>query len=98
MKKAKMYVDVEPRKIAQRVIHFDDGKLNCIEFMFDNDIEQITAVIDPKHKTHDGELVKKVCERISRNVRVTNIQGEWFVIESDLRNILNKILKEYEGE
>lgn len=96
MSKAKVYVDVEPRKIAQRVIHFDDGKLNCVEFMFDSDIEQITTIIDLKHKSHNGELIKKVCEEIGRNVRVTKIQGEWFVIESDLRSILNKILKEYD--
>lgn len=49
-------------------------------------------------KTHDRELVKEVCEKIARNVRVRKIQEEWYVIETDLRAILDKIQKEFEDE
>ena len=47
-------------------------------------------------KTHDRELVKEVCEKIKRNVRVTRIKKKWFAFEDDLRNILDQIQKEYE--
>lgn len=47
-------------------------------------------------KAHDRELVKEVCEKIARNVRVRKIQEEWYAIETDLRAILDKIEKEYE--
>lgn len=47
-------------------------------------------------KEHDRELVKEVCEKIKRNVRVTRIKKKWFAFEDDLRNILDQIQKEYE--
>ena len=49
-------------------------------------------------KTHDRELVKEVCEKIARNVRVRNIQEEWYVIEADLRAILDQIQKDFEDD
>lgn len=47
-------------------------------------------------KTHDRELVKEVCGKIARNVRVRKIQEEWYAIETDLRAALDQIQKEYE--
>lgn len=49
-------------------------------------------------KTHDRELVKEVCEKIARNVRVRKIQEEWYVFETDLRAVLDQIEKEFEDE
>lgn len=49
-------------------------------------------------KVHDRELVKEVCEKIKRNVRVTRIKKKWFAFEDDLRNILDQIQKEIENE
>ena len=50
----------------------------------------------PIIKTHDRELVKEVCEKIARNVRVVKIRKEWYAIETDLRAALDQIEKEYE--
>lgn len=50
----------------------------------------------PIIQTHDRELVKEVCEKIKRNVRVTRIKKKWFAFEDDLRNILDQIQKEHE--
>ena len=47
-------------------------------------------------KQHDRELVKEVCEKIARNVRVRKIQEEWYAIETDLRAVLDQIEKEFE--
>ena len=49
-------------------------------------------------KTHDRELVKEVCEKIARNVRVRKIQEEWYAFETDLRAVLDQIQKEAENE
>ena len=51
----------------------------------------------PIIQTHDRELVKEVCEKITRNVRVVKIRKEWYAIETDLRAILDK-MQELEGE
>lgn len=40
----KIYVDEMPRKVAQRTIHFEDGNLNCVELMFDSNIEPTKIV------------------------------------------------------
>ena len=47
-------------------------------------------------KQHDRELVKEVCEKIARNVRVRKIQEEWYAFETDLRAVLDQIQKEFE--
>ena len=52
----------------------------------------------PIIQTHDRELVKEVCEKIARNVRVRKIQEEWYAIETDLRAVLDQIQKEAENE
>ena len=49
-------------------------------------------------KQHDRELVKEVCEKIARNVRVRKIQEEWYVIETDLRAVLDQIQRNLDNE
>lgn len=49
-------------------------------------------------KQHDRELVKEVCGKIARNVRVRKIQEEWYAIETDLRAVLDQIQKEVDDE
>lgn len=64
MKKTKVYVDVEPRKIATQLVDLENEQFNCVMLLFDTDIKPVEVVIDPKFKAHDRELVKKVCENI----------------------------------
>ncbi len=49
-------------------------------------------------KDHDRELVKEVCEKIARNVRVRKIRKEWYAIETDLRVILDEIQRNLDNE
>ena len=66
MKETKVYVDVEPRKIATQLVDLENEQFNCVILMFDTDVKPIEVVIDPKLKTHDRELVKEVCEKIGK--------------------------------
>ena len=98
MKETKVYVDDE-------LLIYDDFSLCCTK-NFDNtfytnnysliDNEEYFEAYFQSIKSHDRELVKEVCEKIARNVRVRKIQEEWYAIETDLRAILDKIQKEYE--
>ena len=102
MKETKVYVDELPKSCSY-----------CPCFDVDNDECNITdcpvdyigpSVAKPDDcplidiKTHDRELVKEVCEKIARNVRVRKIQEEWYVIETDLRAILDKIQRNLDNE
>ena len=99
MKETKVYVDELPKSCSY-----------CPCFDVDNDECNITdcpvdyigpSVAKPDDcplidiKTHDRELVKEVCEKIKRNVRVTRIKNKWFAFEDDLRNILDQIQEEF---
>jgi len=98
MKETKVYVD-------DKLLIYDDFSLCCTK-NFDNtfytnnysliDNEEYFEAYFQSIKTHDRELVKEVCEKIKRNVRVTRIKKKWFAFEDDLRNILDQIQKEYE--
>lgn len=96
MKETKVYVDVEPRKIATQLVDLENEQFNCVILMFDTDVKPIEVIVEPKFKDHDRELVKEVCDEIARNVRVRKIKKEWYAIETDLRAILDQIQKEYE--
>lgn len=48
----KIYVDKLPIKVGQRVIHFEDGKLNCVELMFEDTYEPETIELTPKDWQH----------------------------------------------
>lgn len=52
----------------------------------------------PIIQAHDRELVKEVCEKIARNVRVRKIREEWYVIETDLRAVLDQIQRNLDNE
>ena len=103
MREQKVWVEKMPRKVAQRVIHFEDGKLNCVELMFDSDIEP--RVIEDIHD-HDQELVRQVCEKIIERYNLEGIPitgafgdtqyGCIMVSAKDLKQFLNQIQKEYE--
>lgn len=78
---------------------FNGDKYNCCENYFKySDIQELFIEeheIDDI-KTHDRELVAKVCEKIARNVRVVKIRKEWYAIETDLRAVLDQLQKEFE--
>ena len=100
MREQKVWVEKMPRKVAQRVIHFEDGKLNCVELMFDSDIEP--RVIEDIHD-HDQELVRQVCEKIEKAVG-NEVLYFWTPDKEDnytifnLDKVLEDIQKEYENE
>lgn len=98
MKEEKVYVDELPKSCVG-CKYFAEHRRQCnlelclqwneVKFKF-NDCPLIDI------KTHDRELVKEVCEKIARNVRVRKIKKEWYAIETDLRAILDQIQKEFE--
>lgn len=100
MKEIKVYVDDE-------LLIYDDFSLCCTK-NFDNtfytnnysliDNEEYFEAYFQSIKSHDRELVKEVCEKIARNVRVRKIKKEWYAIETDLRAILDQIQQEFEDE
>ena len=98
MKEEKVYVDELPKSCVG-CKYFAEHRRQCnlelclqwneVKFKF-NDCPLIDI------KTHDRELVKEVCEKIARNVRVRKIQEEWYAIKTDLRAVLDQIEKEFE--
>lgn len=62
----KIYVDELPRKVAQRVIHFDDGKLNCVELMFDSNVEPKSIEL---LSTHDEEVRTDERKKVVRKIK-----------------------------
>ena len=61
-----IYVDELPIKVAQRVIYFEDGKLNCVELMFDSSYEpeEIKLITDRL-----AEERKKVVQEIREKLK-----------------------------
>lgn len=112
MKETKMYVDELPKDCIDcpcRDAEYNECNLlnerHCIGHLDDEMVwKDVPVTTDFKEiscplidiKTHDRELVRQVCEKIARNVRVRKIQEEWYVFETDLRAVLNQIQKEYE--
>ena len=98
MKEIKVYVDELPKSCVG-CKYFAEHRRQCnlelciewneVKFKF-NDCPLIDI------KTHDRELVKEVCEKIARNVRVVKIRKEWHAIETDLRAVLDQIEKDFE--
>ena len=102
MKETKVYVDELPKNCYECPCFKNDLELPCglsdgTEDYFKDEIDGGCCPLQSL-KTHDREFVKEVCEKIARNVRVRKIQEEWYVIETDLRAILDKIQKEFEDE
>lgn len=112
MKETKVYVDIEPRKIATQLVDLENEQFNCVILMFDTDVKPIEVIIDPKLKTHDRELVKEVCEKIRNAVNKSleeiggNCNGELYgqyickgLVDYDsieFAEILDQIQKEFE--
>lgn len=103
MKETKVYVDELPKSCFECLFMTDnqEGYDGCFCKLLDERAEtknrlKNCPLIDIK--VHDRELVKEVCEKIARNVRVRKIQEEWYAIETDLRAILDQIQKEFENE
>ena len=95
MKEEKVYVDKMPEDCWDCLIHNgEDGHCKILN-NFTDYISKDCPLIDIKD--HDRELVKEVCEKIVRNVRVVKIRKEWYAIETDLRAILDKIQKDIEN-
>ena len=97
MKETKVYVDELPESCSKCVC-VDDcycgiTQKNIYYEFYEWTKPKDCPLIDIK--THDRELVKKVCEKIKRNVRVTRIKNKWFAFEDDLRNILDQIQEEF---
>lgn len=100
MKGTKVYVD-ELRKSCVGCKYFAEHRRQCnlelclqwneVKFKF-NDCPLQSL------KQHDRELVKEVCEKIARNVRVRKIQEEWYAIETDLRAVLDQIQRNLDNE
>lgn len=57
----KVYVDELPIKVRQSVIHYDDGKTNCLILEFSEDVEpsEICEI-----KALKQQVRKEVCEEI----------------------------------
>lgn len=91
MKETKVYVDVEPRKIATQLVDLENKQFNCVMLLFDTDIKPVEVVIDPKLKTHDRELVKEVCEKIRKE-----LDGDYN--QYRINHILDKIANEVDDE
>lgn len=89
MKETKVYVDVEPRKIATQLVDLENEQFNCVILMFDTDVKPIEVIVEPKFKDHDRELVKEVCEKIRKE-----LDGDYN--QYRLNHILNQIQKEFE--
>ena len=105
MKETKVYVDVEPRKIATQLVDLENEQFNCVILMFDTDVKPIEVIVEPKFKDHDRELVKEVCEKIKEHLSEQKkslkdtfspySNGKAFII-SAVEESLNKIEKEFE--
>lgn len=105
MKETKVYVDELPKSCRKCVFCYDNRpywkSTDCRFLKNELDEDEIETSRDKDCplidiKTHDRELVKEVCEKIARNVRVRKIKKEWYAIETDLRAILDQIQKEFE--
>lgn len=68
MKETKVYVEEEPRKIATQLVDLENEQFNCVMLLFDTDIKPVEVVIDSKLKTHNRELVKGVCEDLTKSI------------------------------
>lgn len=95
MKETKVYVDELP-DICDECPFQNKTTYECVLLPKYNKQPFLQSCPLKSLHDHDKELVAKICERIKRNVRVTRIEDKWFVFESDLRNILYQIQKEYE--
>lgn len=103
MKETKVYVDVEPSKIATQLVDLENEQFNCVILMFDTDVKPIEVIVEPKFKDHDRELVKEVCEKIRKEIEsqtdvriaVNNFNT---ITGHGLEYVFRKIQKEYEDE
>ena len=100
MKETKVYVDELPEDCTDCPCYdFDIGGCQCKDPHFTyQSIDRFKGCPLIDIKTHDRELVKEVCDKIARNVRVRKIQEEWYAFETDLRAVLDQIQKEAENE
>ena len=99
MKETKVYIGELPEDCTDCPCYdFDIGGCQCKDPHFTyQSIDRFKGCPLIDIKTHDRELVKEVCEKIVRNVRVVKIRKEWYAIETDLRAILDKIQKDIEN-
>ena len=102
MKETKVYVDVEPRKIATQLVDLENEQFNCVILMFDTDVKPIEVIVEPKFKDHDRELVKEVCEKIKEQLGFI-VDGQERIVcdgsatgDKTILAVLNQIQKEYE--
>lgn len=93
MKETKVYVDVEPRKIATQLVDLENEQFNCVILMFDTDVKPIEVIVEPKFKAHDRELVKEVCEKIHNDLKPHYGEEVSAVI---IERVLSNLQKEFE--
>lgn len=85
-----IYVDELPIKVAQRVIYFEDGKLNCVELMFDSSYEpEEIKLISDRLVEERKKVVQEIKDKISDGL-YRNSYGETF-IDGDIYEILDQI-------
>lgn len=97
MKETKVYVDVEPRKIATQLVDLENEQFNCVILMFDTDVKPIEVIVEPKFKAHDRELVRQVCAKISRFIdKMKGVKFDERKMFVELENLKIEIQKEFE--
>lgn len=84
----KVYVDELPIKVRQSVIHYDDGKTNCLILEFSEDVEPSEIC---ETKALKQQVKKQVCEKIKQNADIE----DWEQING---YTLGKILDQIQGE
>ena len=105
MSEQKVWVEKMPESCSKCLFCYDNRpywkSTDCIINHKELDEDEIEISVNKNCplqsiKDHDRELVKEVCEKIARNVRVRKIQEEWYAFETDLRAVLDQIQKEFE--
>lgn len=71
----KIYVDKMPVQVRQRVIHYDDGKTNCVELEFAENVKP-TEICDTQSLKQQvrAEAVEKIKNRLAE--QRTKMQNE----------------------
>ncbi len=99
----KIYVDKMPVQVRQRVIHYDDGKTNCVELEFAENVKP-TEICDTqslKQQVREdvvGEIKEKI-KNIKENI-LTYYRGNQDICNGIINDMdygqiygLNKLLK-----
>ena len=84
-----IYVDELPIKVAQRVIYFEDGKLNCVELMFDSSYEpEEIKLITDRLAEERKKVVQEIREPIIKSLENGVVRKNPKSSNTNLRDII----------